>query len=647
MRHFLRYSSVFMLLFLLAQLSVAQKEKEYQTDSKKAIKIFEEALNLYRFVYYDQALEKLDEALAEDSNFIDVYVLKGQLYSDIRKPELAIQNYQKALSINPDFDHRLFYLSASVEADLLDLPQASAHIQTYLGFDDLSKLSRRRGEELKELIDYRMALVQNPVPFDPQNLGPKVNGPYTEHSPSLTADEQVLYFTRRMPAKRKGAGSVSDDEDLYLSNRQPDNIWGTAIDLGNDINTHYREGASCVSPDGKYLFFTSCDRPGGFGSCDLYLAIKSGDKWTKPRNLGQTINSSFWESQPSFSSDGRTLFYVSNKGGKGERDIWMIKIGNDGNWGTPINLSINTKGSDQSPFIHPDGKSFYFASNGHKGLGKHDLFMTTLLDDKGNCSEPINLGYPINSSEDDVSLMVSANGKTAYYASGMDGGFGEWDLYSFDLPEVVRPNKVTYSKGLVYDAETKQPVRAKFELIDIDSERPIVESYSDGENGEFLVCVPLSKDYALNVSAKGYLFFSENFSLKEVKDTNSYAFDVPLTPIKEGASVILKNIFFETNKYNLKPTSKVELDKLISFLQTNATVNIEIGGHTDNVGSKAYNQELSENRAKSVYTYLVEHGIPAERLSFKGYNFEKPVATNDTPEGRAQNRRTEFKVIKK
>lgn len=647
MRHFLRYSSVFMLLFLLAQISVAQKEKEYQTDSKKAIKIFEEALNLYRFVYYDQALEKLDEALAEDSNFIDVYVLKGQLYSDIRKPELAIQNYQKALSINPDFDHRLFYLSASVEADLLDLPQASAHIQTYLGFEDLSKLSRRRGEELKELIDYRMALVQNPVPFDPQNLGPKVNGPYTEHSPSLTADEQVLYFTRRMPAKRKGAGSVSDDEDLYLSNRQPDNTWGTAIDLGNDINTHYREGASCVSPDGKYLFFTSCDRPGGFGSCDLYLAIKSGDKWTKPRNLGQTINSSFWESQPSFSSDGRTLFYVSNKGGKGERDIWMIKIGNDGNWGTPINLSINTKGSDQSPFIHPDGKSFYFASNGHKGLGKHDLFMTTLLDDKGNCSEPINLGYPINSSEDDVSLMVSANGKTAYYASGMDGGFGEWDLYSFDLPEVVRPNKVTYSKGLVYDAETKQPVRAKFELIDIDSERPIVESYSDGENGEFLVCVPLSKDYALNVSAKGYLFFSENFSLKEVKDTNSYAFDVPLTPIKEGASVILKNIFFETNKYNLKPTSKVELDKLISFLQTNATVNIEIGGHTDNVGSKAYNQELSENRAKSVYTYLVEHGIPAERLSFKGYNFEKPVATNDTPEGRAQNRRTEFKVIKK
>ncbi len=575
MRHFLRYSSVFMLFFLLAQISVAQKEKEYQTDSKKAIKIFEEALNLYRFVYYDQALEKLNEALAEDSNFIDVYVLKGQLYSDIRKPELAIQNYQKALSINPDFDHRLFYLSASVEADLLDLPQASAHIQTYLGFEDLSKLSRRRGEELKELIDYRMALVQNPVPFDPQNLGPKVNGPYTEHSPSLTADEQVLYYTRRMPAKRKGAGSVSDDEDLYLSNRQPDNTWGTAIDLGNDINTHYREGASCVSPDGKYLFFTSCDRPGGFGSCDLYLAIKSGDKWTKPRNLGQTINSSFWESQPSFSSDGRTLFYVSNKGGKGERDIWMIKIGNDGNWGTPINLSINTKGSDQSPFIHPDGKSFYFASNGHKGLGKHDLFMTTLLDDKGNCSEPINLGYPINSSEDDVSLMVSANGKTAYYASGMDGGFGEWDLYSFDLPEVVRPNKVTYSKGLVYDAETKQPVRAKFELIDIDSERPIVESYSDGENGEFLVCVPLSKDYALNVSAKGYLFFSENFSLKEVKDTNSYAFDVPLTPIREGASVILKNIFFETNKYNLKQTQQhtpenalARSNSLISSLQT-------------------------------------------------------------------------------
>ena len=646
MKIMVRYIIAFICFYTLANTGFAQK-KEYQTDSKKAIKLFEEALNLYRYVYYDQALDKLNEALAEDSNFIDVYIVKGQLYSDIRQPDKALENYQKAISINPDFDNRLYYLCANVEADLLELSQASAHISAYLAFEDLSKLSRERGQKLKELIDYRLALVNNPVPFEPLNLGPKVNGPYTEHSPSLTADEEVLYFTRRMPAKRVGAGSVGDDEDLFFSKRLPDGTWGTAIDLGNEINSHYREGASCVSPDGKYLFFTSCDRPDGNGSCDLYLAIKSGDGWIKPRNLGQVINSSFWESQPSFSSDGRTLFYVTNKAGKGERDIWMIRIEDSGNWGKPVNLSINTSGSDQSPFIHPDGKSFYFSSDGHPGLGKHDLFMTTILDDKGNCSEPINLGYPINSSEDDVSLMVSADATTAYYASGMDGGYGEWDLYSFELPKVVRPNKVTYSKGLVYDIETNKPVRAKFELIDLESERSIVESYSDGQSGEFLVCVPLSKDYALNVSAKGYLFFSENFSLKEVKDTNSYAFDVALTPIKEGASVVLKNIFFETNKYDLKPTSKVELDKLISFLQTNSTVSIEIGGHTDNIGSQSYNQQLSENRAKSVYTYLNEHGIPVDRLNYKGYNFEKPIASNDTPEGRAQNRRTEFKVIKK
>lgn len=632
------------ILFLFVLLPLVAVSQDYNTKNRTAIKHFEEALTSYKYRYMEKALEEIAQSIQEDSNFIDPYLLRAQLYQDLGKEQEALEDLKQVLVINPDYDQRLYFNLASTEADLLLLQDALQHVNAYLEYD-LSEVSRKRGDYLKELIEVRLALVNNPVPFNPLNLGQGVNGTYTEHSPGLTTDEQILYFTRRYPTKRKGPGSSKFDEDLHMSYLQSDGTWGTAIDLGDDINTSYREGAGCVSPDGKYLFFTSCDRPNAEGSCDLYIAFKQGDKWVKPRNLGSTVNTRFWESQPSFSSDGRTLFFVSNRAGKGGRDIWMTRIDNNSRWTKPVNISINTNGSDQSPFIHPDGKTLYFASDGIPGIGKHDLFKTELLDDKGNCSEPVNLGYPINSPDEDVSLMVSANGKTAYYASGMEGGYGEWDLYSFELPEKVRPVRVTYTKGVVYDRDTKAPVGAKFELIDLESGETVVESFADKVNGEFLVSIPLNRDYALNVSASGYLFFSENFTLSATADTAAYGFDVPMIPIKKGERVVLKNIFFETNKYNLKPASKVELDKLVAFLSDNPKLTIEIGGHTDNVGSDAYNTELSKNRAKSVYSYLTEKGVEAERLSYKGYSFSLPIATNDTPVGRAQNRRTEFKII--
>jgi len=634
----------FLVTFLTMLASLQLAAQEYDTKSKKAIRYFEEGVTNYKYKYFDKAFESVALALEADSNFVDPYLLRAHMNQELGKPQEAKTDFLKAIAINPEHDARTYYNLALAESELLEINEALMHVKRYQEFD-LSSRQQTRAKELQEVLTFRLTLVNNPVPFDPINLGKQINGPYTEHSPSLRADEQVLYFTRRYPAKRKGPGSTKYDEDLFYSILQPDGSWGIAKDLGNTINTHYREGASCVSPDGKYLFFTSCDRPKGLGSCDLYIAFRQGDQWVKPRNLGSNVNSRFWESQPTFSSDGRTLFFVSNRAGKGKQDIWMTRIGNDSQWTKPVNLSINTKGSDQSPFIHPDGKTLYFASDEHLGLGKHDLFVTTVLDEEGNCSEPVNLGYPINSTEDDVSLMVSANGKLAYYASGMEGGFGEWDLYRFELPEEVRPVSVTYSKGLVYDRDTKAPLGAKFELIDLETQKTVVESYADKTNGEFLVSIPVDRDYALNVSAKGYLFFSENFSLKEQAEQDAYAFDVPMIPIQKGERVVLKNIFFETNKYALKPTSKAELDKLVAFLNNNAAVSIEIGGHTDNVGSKQYNQDLSEKRAKSVYEYLVEQGIVADRLAFKGYNFEEPVATNDTEEGRAQNRRTEFKIL--
>lgn len=641
-----KYSVLFLVFFLLTScVSLAQKKgKKYQTKSKAAIKLFEEGLKFYRLLYIKDAVSNLNQAVEKDPTFPDPYIVLGDIYYQSRKYAESEKNFLKAIEVIKKKEKALYFSLAETQLAMLSLDKAIASIDEFLAFENLSVLSKKRGENLKEIALYRKGLVSNPVEFKPINLGGKINGANIEHSPTLTVDEEIIYFTRKEPSGIHHRNSRRKmNEDLYLGKKDAQGNWSKALNLGKSINTAGNEGAACISPDGKYLFFTSCDRPNGVGSCDLYLAARRGDYWVNPRNLGAALNSPAWESQPSFSSDGRTLYFVSNRrGGKGGKDIWVSKIGDDGRWSKPKSVSINTNGNEESPFIHPDGHTFYFASDGLPGMGMRDLYFVK-VDDDGNFGEPKNLGYPINSGLDEVSLSVSADGKTAYYASEMEGGFGKWDLYKFNLPEKVQPEPVTYSKGKVYDAESNEPLRVKFEIIDVETGKRVIESYSDPETGEFLVTVPLNKDYALNASKKGYLFYSESFSVKG--GGKAYAFNVGMKPMKEGQSVVLKNIFFETDKYDLKPTSQAELNKLVDLLNENPEMKIEIGGHTDNVGSKDYNQKLSENRAKSVFEYLIQKGITKERLSYKGYNFEQPVTTNDTPEGRAQNRRTEFKVI--
>ncbi len=635
---------IIVLLILLPVAVSAQEKDEYHTRSKKAIKAFEEALRFYRLQQFADSDEMLKRALAFDSNFAEAYMLRATMYHDIENLEKADENYRKVIAIDPDFSAMVYYYLAEINLDMLKIQEARDYIDTFLGMAGLSKIKRQKGEELLALADFRQAMLDNPVEFNPKNLGPGVNGPYFEHSPTLTVDEQILYFTRNQPVADPRPGFPDYDEDLYISYRNPDGTWGKARNLGRDINTPYREGASAISPDGKYLFFTACGTPNSIGSCDIFIAVKKGDSWTKPRNLGSVVNSRAWESQPAFAPDGRTLYFVSNRGRDRKKDIYVTRIDDNGNWTKPVKIPINTPGDDESPFIHPDGETFYFASNGYPGMGKQDLFVCK-IDSNGNFSEPVNLGYPINSNDDEVSLVVSADGRRAYYSSGMPGGFGDWDLYVFDLPEEVRPVKVNYAKGKVYDAKTGEPLKARFELINLETGKRMIESFSDAANGEFLVTVPTGKQIALNVSADGYLFYSENYFFSDTNDLTGLAFDVPLKPIEVGETVVLNNVFFEFNSFELKRESKVELDKLVDFLQKNPGLKIEIGGHTDNVGSRDYNQKLSENRARSVYQYLVDHGIAASRLSFKGYNFSQPIATNETEEGRALNRRTEFKII--
>lgn len=648
MKFFIK-SVVLAALSFLSITACKAQPKELATNSRKAKEYFEQANKYFRLRYIEDALNTIDKAIEKDEEFIDAYVLKAQLLVEIDDLEQSINYYKKGISIDSTFNPRVYLELAHVQSKALKLDEALETIKAYHRFKE-DDYWDGKAEEIKETTKTRKELIENPVDFDPQNLGPGVNNRFFEHSPTLRADGKLIYFTKNQPRVGAMSSSRSEfDEDIYMSRKKGDGTWAKAERLSKSINSPFREGAACISPDGNYIFFTSCGRREGLGSCDLYIASRKGEQWVNPRNLGKAVNTRHWDSQPSFSSDGRTLYFVSNRpGGPGKKDIWMTQIGDDGKWSDPKPVPFNTPGDDLSPYAHPDNKTFYFSSDGYPGMGMRDMFVVEKIS-ADSFGEPRNLGYPINTLDDEVSLSVGADGKKAYYASGMPGGFGKWDLYSFELPKYARPTPVTYARGKVYDKKTDKPLRAKFELIDLETQERVVESYSDPENGEFLVVVPTEKNYMLNASAEGYLFFSENFELsgEKGKDVDNYAFDVAMKPIEKGETVVLKNIFFETDKYKLKPQSKAELTKLVEFLNNNPTLKIEIGGHTDNVGSKDYNQQLSENRAKSVYTYLIDAGINAERLSFKGYNFSEPIASNDKEEGRAQNRRTEFKIIEK
>ncbi|MGB0931927.1 MAG: OmpA family protein, partial [Chitinophagales bacterium] len=412
--------------------------------------------------------------------------------------------------------------------------------------------------------------------------------------------------------------------------------------------------AICLSPDGKRMFFAAKNRQDAIGGFDLFYCIKVGEDWQGPYNLGKPVNTYNWDSQPSISADGKSLYFSSKrKGGHGGIDIWVSHLENN-YWGEPVNLgpNINTDKNEQTPFIHPDNQTLYFSSNGHIGMGDADLYIAR-KDTAGEWGKPENLGYPINTRGNENGLIVTASGERAYYSS-YNEGYG-LDLYYFPLPKKVQPTYVTYVKGKVFDSETKDKLAATIELIDLETGDTILETTSDRISGEFLVTLTVGKNYMYNVSKENYLFFSENFSLKEAEANKPFLVDIPLKKIfveetfesKIGQTVVLKNVFFETNAFDLKPSSNTELNKLVEMLNQYDLLHIEIGGHTDSIGSAEYNLELSENRAESVYNYLLDKGIDSKRLSYHGYGKSQPIAENETEVGRAINRRTEFKVIKK
>lgn len=646
-----------MRIFLLALIILsgcaltAQPGNDYSVKDKKAIKLYETAVQGYEMRLLDEALDNLDAARQRSPEFVEPYILSGQILNEQGKNQEAIAMLLEAQRINPTFYPPNNYFLGELELSEGMYAEARGHFETYLAQKEKHDISWERATLGKASCDFAIEALAHPVDFDPVNLGPSVNSAGSEYYPCMTVDGKQLLLTREVedPRAPEGVG-----EDFYMTQRT-DGDWELARPLAA-VNTALREGAPSLSPDGQTLIFTACEMfgeygPGrqGWGSCDLFVSQRVGGDWSAVQNLGSKVNSRNWESQPSFSADGRTLYFVRGKRGpRGiqEQDIYVAVLQEDGQWSQakPIEGKVNTRFEEESVLIHPDGQTLYFSSNGHPGMGGLDIFLSRLQAD-GTWGEPANLGYPINTSGAENSLLVSAKGEVAIFASDRDGGYGGLDLYGFELPDDMKPQPVTYTKGVVLDAKSFKKLGARFELVDLATGKRVAESYSDERTGEFLVPLPINREYALNVNRKGYLFHSEHFTPEATSDGKPYELEVLLSKIRPDSKTILNNIFFESAMYDLLPASKVELDHMVGFLQENATVIVSIEGHTDNVGGDEDNRTLSQNRARSVVDYLIGKGIEAHRLKAEGFGEDQPIESNDTEAGRARNRRTEFRIL--
>ncbi|MGQ1891226.1 OmpA family protein [Thermophagus sp. OGC60D27] len=648
------------MMCLIALGTIAQNK--YSIGNKRIIKIYEQGRNEYASGNYTKAEELLVKAMNKEPQFLEPMLLLGDLYHTKKEWKKEISILQKVLQTDSLFFLPTYLNIANAAFFAHDYDMAIGYLKRYKKVNSDKNAIKRADSMIKQILFVKQ-IMNNPYDITLKNEGTNLNSDFDEYWPSLTADEQTMVLTVLYPRdmnlykEKKDAlpkSSMFYQEDFYISHVDSSGQWRPRSLLPGKINTNSNEGAQTLSADGNKMFFTGCGRPDSKGSCDIYFSQKTEKGWSEPVNIGAPVNSPYWESQPHFSADGRTLFFISNRpGGLGGKDIWKATLLGFKSDGTPwfgnlenLGKPVNTPKDENSPFLHHDGQTLYFSSNGHRGLGGMDLFVSRKIA-AGQWSEPINMGSPINSTKDEIGLIVTAKGSKAYFSTdGKKASTRGKDIYSFNLPRDFQPTPVLYVKGKVFDAETEEVLPAQFNLINLETEEVVVTSEGNSSSGQFLVCLPTGGEYAFKADHPGYLFFSGNFDLKGDHPLDQpYHLDIALQPIKQGALVRLENVFFETDSYNLKSQSTIELQEVVSFLKKNPMVKIRIEGHTDNVGTEKYNLQLSINRAKSVYQYLVNQGIDKTRLEYQGYGYSKPVDTNETEEGRANNRRTEMRIL--
>jgi OmpA-OmpF porin, OOP family len=640
----MRIFALFFVLFTTLGFN-SQAQQELGTKNKRAADLYIESENYVIRRQYPQAISLLNQALNRDYQFAEAHLRLGTCYKAVEDNAGAIKHFTEVIKLKPE-DSRYsmaYFVLAEISIKEGKYDEAIELLNQHQKIAPKGNLLDE-GARMIQNAQFAKQAITNPVEFNPQPLSSKVNIFQLQYFPVLTADEKTLFFTAR------NGNARTDDEDIFISTKDTFGEWTTPESISRNINTRFNEGTCSISADGRMMIFTACEGRQGYGSCDLYVTYKIGEEWSVPNNLGPNINSPQWDSQPSLSADGNTLYFVSNRpGGIGSRDIYVSYRNEAGDWTMAQNLGepINTSSDEVSPFIHANGLTFFFASNGHPGFGGFDLFSTEIKADN-TWGAIKNLGYPINTSEDQVSLFIAASGTTAYYANERKQGnqYIDSKIYSFELPPQLQVTRgVNYVKGRVVDAITQKPIVATVELYDLETDELSSRVKSDSLTGEYLITLTKGSEYALYVNKNGYLFDSRYFSFQEDDSVNPELADILLNKINRGESVNLNNIFFDFDKFVLREKSKTELKKIISFLNAYPDIKIEIEGHTDNVGSAQYNLELSRNRALSVYEYLMENNVADNRVYYKGYGMEKPIATNETEEGRQMNRRIAFKIL--
>ncbi len=617
---------------------------------------------------YLYALENYKIAYAYNPNNAALNYKIGVCYLKTVYKDSALFFLKKAYKINPKIVTDYYWQLGQAFHYRLQFDSAIAYYEKYKQSLPATKLITYAKEIDKKIFECYNGkkLVSHPIKVKIENVK-EINTIYPEYAPVVNADESELYFTARRPDCIGGKVDLSDGqyyEDIYVILRQHGH-WSKVYNAGIPLNTPYHDATVGLSPDGRKMII--------YRDGDLYISQRQGDRWSYPEPLPDIINTDSVESHACFSYDGKTLYFIRGKipgSPYSNGDIYVTHLSN-GHWTIPKRLpdNVNTPYDEDGVFMMPDGKTLYFSSKGHNTIGGYDIFVTQLKPD-GTWTDPVNLGYPVNTPDDDIYITLTANGIFAYYSSVRPDSRGYTDIYKITFLDriplllssennliagISKPSQehitteagvpLTLVVGYVKDKNTHKPIGAQILVYDLEKDTLVLQTQSNEKTGKFIVTLPAGHNYGMVIKKQGYLFYSQNFDISHDQAFKKITQEINLPSIKENARTILANIFFDFGSANLKKESYSELDQIIQFMQQNPTVKIEISGHTDNIGSLEYNQKLSQARAKAVVDYLISHGISPDRLTYRGAAYNEPIAPNDTPEGRQKNRRVEFKII--
>ncbi|WP_245882799.1 OmpA family protein [Hymenobacter chitinivorans] len=624
-------------------------QNKLSSSNTKAKNLYDKAQAQAKERQFDKAIETLTTLNQKFPSLGEPYIMKGSLLKAMGENRGAYEAYRDGLSKIPLDPARSldYYTLADLAMSFGDYTTAGDNYKRFVKTAPKGQRFVFRAQRQLLNCEFAVKAMANPVGIEPTRLPEPMNTFRYQYFPALTADNRFLLYTAR--------ATVQSNEDLFIAKQNKDGSLSNPVPISPAINTSYNEGAGTISGDGKTLVFASCDRPNAVGNCDLYISRRTGNSWSKPQNLGRNVNSVEWDSQPTLSADGRTLYFTSTRrGGKGQEDLYVTTLQDNGSWSVAKNLGepVNTPGKDMAPFIHASGTTLYYVTDGLVGMGGLDVYRCELQ--TGNkWSDPLNLGYPLNTFENEASLFITSDNRRGFCSRSRAPEVGmkaerdrPVELFAFEVPPPVKARETsTYTQGRVFDATTKKPIQADVQLYDLLTDELTQYVTSDSENGDYTVVLNEGRQYAMYAVADKYLMKSLSFDYSDKRAFDPLTLDIYLEPVRAGRSIVLNNLFFDTNEYELKPTSRTELNRLIQFMRQYQDVQVEVSGHTDDVGADADNITLSQNRARSVYNYLVEHGVKATRLRYKGYGETKPLVANDTDAHRQQNRRIELKIL--